>query len=156
MGTQKEDFVELSERIGRKTGGLSFSPFTAHKRGQAEPQAYLMVRGKVTASKAPDMLDLMRDILLTARLDDKDRFKQVCLPAKFPSFCRFSTLPPHSSPIGVDDANVNISLVSGCWSSPCTSACMHHVECSFSHQFLILCCEHSLSLSFFVILSLDD
>ena len=78
MGTQKEDFVELSERIGRKTGGLSFSPFTAHKRGQAEPQAYLMVRGKVTASKAPDMLDLMRDILLTARLDDKDRFKQVC------------------------------------------------------------------------------
>ena len=80
MGTEKEGFVQLTERIGRKTGGLSFSPFTAHKRGQVEPQAYLMVRGKVTASKAPDMLDLMRDILLTARLDDKDRFKQVCLP----------------------------------------------------------------------------
>lgn len=89
MGTQKEDFVELTERIGRKTGGLSFSPFTAHKRGQTEPQAYLMVRGKVTASKAPDMLDLMRDILLTARLDDKERFKQVsplsaCLPVVLP------------------------------------------------------------------------
>ncbi len=83
MGTQEEDFVQLTERIGRKTGGLSFSPFTSHKRGQVEPQAYLMVRGKVTASKAPDMLDLMRDILLTARLDDKERFKQVCpfLPA---------------------------------------------------------------------------
>ena len=92
MGTQKEDFVELSERIGRKTGGLSFSPFTAHKRGQAEPQAYLMVRGKVTASKAPDMLDLMRDILLTARLDDKDRFKQVCLPACLPT-CLPACLP---------------------------------------------------------------
>lgn len=78
MGTQEEDFVQLTERIGRKTGGLSFSPFTSHKRGQVEPQAYLMVRGKVTASKAPDMLDLMRDILLTARLDDKERFKQVC------------------------------------------------------------------------------
>ena len=90
MGIQKEDFVELSERIGRKTGGLSFSPFTAHKRGQAEPQAYLMVRGKVTASKAPDMLDLMRDILLTARLDDKDRFKQVC-----PSSCTMHTLFHH-------------------------------------------------------------
>lgn len=77
MGTQQEDFVQLTERIGRKTGGLSFSPFTSHRRGQAEPQAYLMVRGKVTAGKAPDMLDLMRDILLTARLDDKDRFKQV-------------------------------------------------------------------------------
>ncbi|KAL3139941.1 hypothetical protein ABBQ38_004231 [Trebouxia sp. C0009 RCD-2024] len=82
MGTQKEDFVTLTERIGRKTGGLSFSPFTAHKRGQAEPQAYLVVRGKVTASKAPDMLDLMRDVLLTARLDDKERFKQMVLETK--------------------------------------------------------------------------
>ncbi|KAL0031729.1 hypothetical protein WJX79_003426 [Trebouxia sp. C0005] len=82
MGTQKEDFVQLTERIGRKTGGLSFSPFTSHKRGQVEPQAYLMVRGKVTASKATDMLDLMRDILLTARLDDKERFKQMVLETK--------------------------------------------------------------------------
>lgn len=79
MGTEKEDFVQLTERIGRKTGGLSFSPFTSHKRGEIEPVSFLMVRGKVTASKAPDMLDLMRDILLTARLDDKERFKQVCL-----------------------------------------------------------------------------
>lgn len=78
MGTEKEDFVQLTERIGRKTGGLSFSPFTAHKRGEVEPVAYLMVRGKVMAHKAADMLDLMRDVLLTARLDDKERFKQVC------------------------------------------------------------------------------
>jgi len=30
------------------------------------------------ADKAGDMLDIARDILLTARLDDKERFKQVC------------------------------------------------------------------------------
>ena len=27
MGTDKESFIELTERIGRKTGGLSVSPF---------------------------------------------------------------------------------------------------------------------------------
>ena len=29
MGTQKESFIELTERIGRKTGGVSVSPFTS-------------------------------------------------------------------------------------------------------------------------------
>ena len=87
MGTEKEDFVQLTERIGRKTGGLSFSPFTAHKRGEVEPVAYLMVRGKVMGEKAGDMLDLMRDILLTARLDDKERFKQVSAILQGPYDC---------------------------------------------------------------------
>ena len=38
MGTQKESFIELTERIGRKTGGLSVSPFVsdrARHRGAA-------------------------------------------------------------------------------------------------------------------------
>ena len=34
------------------------------------------VRGKAMADKAGDMLDIVRDILLTARLDDRERFKQ--------------------------------------------------------------------------------
>ena len=37
----------------------------------------LQVRGKAMADKAVDMLDIVRDILLTARLDNKERFKQV-------------------------------------------------------------------------------
>lgn len=49
MGTEKESFVELTERIGRKTGGLSIYPFTSNVRGQAEPLAYIMLRGKVGA-----------------------------------------------------------------------------------------------------------
>lgn len=44
MGTDKESFVELTERIGRKTGGLSVYPFTSAKRGQEQPVAYVMVR----------------------------------------------------------------------------------------------------------------
>ena len=77
MGTEKEDFVTLSERIGRKTGGVSFSPFTSAVKGQREPVAYLIARGKVMGDKAGDLLELIQDILLTAKLDDRERFKQV-------------------------------------------------------------------------------
>lgn len=44
MGTAKESFVELTERIGRKTGGLSISPFTSPVRNKKEPVAKIMVR----------------------------------------------------------------------------------------------------------------
>jgi hypothetical protein len=37
MGTEKESFIQLSERIDRTTGGLSISPSISHKKGQAEP-----------------------------------------------------------------------------------------------------------------------
>ena len=76
MGTAKESFVELTERIGRKTGGLAASPLVADVRGEREPAAYLMVAGKAMAGKAGDLFELFRDILLTARLDDRERFKQ--------------------------------------------------------------------------------
>lgn len=44
MGTDKESFIELTERIGRKTGGISVYPFTSAKRGAEQPVAKLMVR----------------------------------------------------------------------------------------------------------------
>lgn len=42
MGTEKESFIELTERIGRKTGGLSVYPFTSSVQGSPEPVAFLM------------------------------------------------------------------------------------------------------------------
>jgi Peptidase M16C associated len=44
MGTEKESFIELTERIGRKTGGLSVYPFTSSVQGSPEPVAFLMAR----------------------------------------------------------------------------------------------------------------
>ena len=43
MGTEKESMTELTERIGRKTGGISVSPFVSSIKGSDEPVAYLMV-----------------------------------------------------------------------------------------------------------------
>ena len=80
MGTQKESFIELTERIGRKTGGLSVSPFVSDRRGTAEPLALIMISGKAMSDKAGDLLELFHDVLMTARLDDQERFKQVSDP----------------------------------------------------------------------------
>jgi len=43
------------------------------KRGQADPVAYIMLRGKAMGNKVGDMVELMTDVLTTARLDDKVR-----------------------------------------------------------------------------------
>jgi presequence protease len=43
MGTEKEGFVELTERIGRKTGGLGVSPFVSSLRGKPEAVGYVTV-----------------------------------------------------------------------------------------------------------------
>ncbi|KAI8103761.1 hypothetical protein M9435_006289 [Picochlorum sp. BPE23] len=82
MGTEKESFIELTERIGRKTGGIGVSPFVSAVRGSSDPVGYIMVRGKTMAGKTQDMLDITRDILVSAKLDDKERFKQMVLETK--------------------------------------------------------------------------
>ena len=83
MGTAEEDFVSLTERIGRKTGGLSVSPFVSARRGAPEaPAGYLLARGKATRDQVPELLALLRDVLLTARLDDRQRFQQMVLETR--------------------------------------------------------------------------
>ena len=44
MGTKKESFVELTERISRTTGGVSVYPFISSVKGSPDPVAFLMVR----------------------------------------------------------------------------------------------------------------
>lgn len=76
MGTEKESFIELTERIGRKTGGLSVYPFTSAKRGQTEPIAYLMVgytanSGRVVSAKCCAVtIATMFQLLVHAVLSD--------------------------------------------------------------------------------------
>lgn len=77
MGTDKESFVELTERIGRKTGGVGASSFTSDIRNQTDPAAYLMIGGKAVADKVGDLTGIMTDMLHNANLDDQARFKQV-------------------------------------------------------------------------------
>lgn len=82
MGTATESFIELTERIGRKTGGMSVSPFVSAIKGSPNPTGYVMVRGKAMADKSGDLLEIIKDVLTSAKLDDKERFRQMVLETK--------------------------------------------------------------------------
>ncbi len=82
MGTEKEDFVKLSQRIDRTTGGIVPTTFLSSTRQDAQGLAYLMIHGKATQAQAPAMLDILHDILLTVKLDNRDRLRQMVLKSK--------------------------------------------------------------------------
>jgi Zn-dependent M16 (insulinase) family peptidase len=82
MGTQKEDYVKLSQRIGKSTGGISSNTLTATAFGSRESVAKLFLRGKTTVQQSAELLNILKDILLTANFDNKERFKQIVLEEK--------------------------------------------------------------------------
>eukprot|EP00884_Botryococcus_braunii_P006457 jgi/Botrbrau1/15812/Bobra.40_1s0001.1 len=82
MGTRTESFIELTERLGRVTGGVGISPLTSDVRGLPDPAAYVVISGKAMSDKSGNLLEIFRDLLLTARLDDKARFRQMVFETK--------------------------------------------------------------------------
>ena len=82
MGTQKEDFVSLIQRIGRETGGINHSLYTSDQSGKKDAIAYLFLRGKAMAGQTQTLLAILSDILSFARFDDKERFRQMILEEK--------------------------------------------------------------------------
>jgi hypothetical protein len=82
MGTESEDYVRLSQRIGKSTGGISGSGITSTVIGSGESVAKLILRGKAMASQSSELLNILKDILLTTKFDNKERFKQIVLEEK--------------------------------------------------------------------------
>jgi hypothetical protein len=82
IGTEKEDYVKFSQRIGRKIGGLSVSPLISMKDGGTDGVARMVLRGKATPAQADDLLAILRDVLLTVKLDNPERFKQIVMQEK--------------------------------------------------------------------------
>lgn len=82
MGTKDLDFVQLSQLIGRKTGGISIYPFTSSIRGKEDPCSHLIVRGKAMAGRAEDLFNLVNCILQEVQFTDQQRFKQFVSQSK--------------------------------------------------------------------------
>jgi presequence protease len=109
MGTASQDYVKLTQRIGIHTGGIGASTFTANHRQTDDYMAYLFVRGKSMADKTSDMLDILKDILLTVKLDDKERFKQLVLQRK----TRFErSLPYGGHSVAASHVRAQLDIVS--------------------------------------------
>jgi Zn-dependent M16 (insulinase) family peptidase len=82
MGTETEDYVKLSQRIGKSTGGIRSESVAAAVFGSRESVTKLFLRGKATVTQSSELLNILRDILLTAKFDDKERLKQIVLEEK--------------------------------------------------------------------------
>jgi hypothetical protein len=82
MGTEKEDYVRLNQRIGRKTGGVWPSSFTSPVRNDSGGAAWFFLSGKATAAQTPELLAIMHDVLATVKLDNPERFRQIVLKTK--------------------------------------------------------------------------
>ncbi len=82
-GTVKEDFVSLTQRIGRLTGGIHPEVFASAMALSDDPGvAWLLLRGKAVDDKLADLLDIIDDILAAPRLDLRDRVKQIIAEEK--------------------------------------------------------------------------
>ncbi|MDZ8120118.1 insulinase family protein [Pontiella agarivorans] len=82
MGTQSEDYVTLSQRIAKATGGIYGTPFLSAQKDNETGITRFFLRGKCMTGQTKALLDIMHDILLTAKFDDKERFKQIVLEHK--------------------------------------------------------------------------
>ena len=82
MGTQKEDYVTLTQRISRKTGGIQPTVFNSSVKGKGEGAIWLFLRGKAMALLTGELLNILKDVLLSVQLDNRERFRQIVLEAK--------------------------------------------------------------------------
>eukprot|EP01039_Chlorochromonas_danica_P003801 gene3802-4151_t len=87
-GTAQFNETALSNTIDANTGGISVSIFDELKRVDgkvADPDdavLYLKLRGKAVQDKVPVLFDLFREILFTARLDNKKRAVEMLRESK--------------------------------------------------------------------------
>ncbi len=82
MGTSKEDFVSLTQRIGRESGGISHNLFTSDQLQNDQAFAFLFIRAKAIAGQSEELLSILEDILLHPSFNDKERFRQIVLEEK--------------------------------------------------------------------------
>ncbi len=82
MGTETEDYVQLTQRIGSQTGGIGSAAITSTVRESSDSALWFFLRGKAISSKANQLLAIFKDVLLTAKFDNRERFKQMVLEDK--------------------------------------------------------------------------
>lgn len=82
VGTNKETYVQLSQRIGRVTGGVHAYSTHGLSQDTRELGAWVVIRGKSTVDKAKELFDILTDILLDVCLDNRERMKQIVLQEK--------------------------------------------------------------------------
>ncbi len=82
MGTHKEDFVSIMQRISGKTGGISPRVLSSARKNSDKSVSWMFLRGKAILHQTEDLTNIMRDVLLDVQLDNRQRFRQMVLESK--------------------------------------------------------------------------
>jgi len=82
IGTEKEDYVAITQRISSRTGGIYSTTHISDVKASKESTSWLFIRGKAMLDHTSDMLEIIRDVLMTVKLDNRERFRQMALEAK--------------------------------------------------------------------------
>jgi len=81
-GTAKRDYVDLSQRIARTSGGIWAQPFASPVRDSAEAAAWLFLRTKATGDRIAPTCEIVAEILTSAQLDNKERISRIVAEAR--------------------------------------------------------------------------
>ncbi len=81
-GTDKEDYVSLSQRISATTGGVWHDTLASATAEPGRTAAWMFLRGKVMASQGQELTSVMADVLRGARFDNRQRIRQLLLEDK--------------------------------------------------------------------------
>jgi len=81
-GTDKHTFVDLSQWIARTSGGIWAHPFASPIRDSRDAAAQLFLRAKATGDKIAETTEIIREILTSAKLDNKERLSQIVSEAR--------------------------------------------------------------------------
>ncbi len=82
MGTHKEDYIRLLQRIGQTTGGVFADRLLSARKDDPQGEAWFFLRGKATVEHAADLLGIFGDLLSDLNLDNRERFLQMALEAR--------------------------------------------------------------------------
>lgn len=82
MGTRKQDYVQLSRRIGIGTGGIDTSTYTALTADGQKALRFYHLRGKCLPGQLPELIRLYTDLLTDVSLESIERARQILLEEK--------------------------------------------------------------------------
>jgi len=82
MGTKKEDYVALSQRIATKTGGIYGAPLLSALKDSEQSVARFFLRSKCMVPQTDELLNILSEVLTQPDFKDKERFRQIVLEHK--------------------------------------------------------------------------
>ena len=83
MGTNKRDYVEMSQQIGIRTGGISSSDFSAVPlQDRNQIISYLNFNGTALVEKVDDLFDLYEELFGERNFDNHKRLVEIIRSAK--------------------------------------------------------------------------